>query len=183
MSLAKKILPRVLGSIVGASIGLYLMTTSVITEPGYESALMIQPPFLSAVFTGDVDQPGKHYHLQFTTGIPVKKVQEFTEVGVQLISSDYKSVKADITLTLKVDEPARLLRDNGEGWYKQQVAMAVRGTAGLTGMGFSEEDLLGGDAVDTGRFNILAMLKLQEVMSNKDIPVIVQNFKVVRVYR
>lgn len=183
MSLAKKLLPCVVGTTLGLSIGAYLMTTSVVTESGYESVLMIKPPFLSAVYTGDADEEGKHRHLQFTYGIPVKKVQEFTEVGVELFTMDHKSVKADVRVTLKINDSSKLLRNDGESWYQKQVGMAVQGTAGLTGMGFSESVLLSGQDVDIGRFNILGMLKLQSVLNEKDVPVIVQNFNVVRVYR
>lgn len=177
-----RVLPPVIGSIIGASIGVYLMSTIVVTDPGYQSVLEIQPPFLSSRFTGYVDEAGKHYHLRFTSGIPVKVVQVFTEPSASIITNDYHAMAASVQVTLRVVDPVELIRSYGEDWYRQEVALAVAASAGLAGMSFGESDLSNGGEGERAMFESEAANQLRKILREKNIPVAVDEYNLIDVH-
>lgn len=177
-----RILPPIAGTLLGTSIGFYVMSVPLVTDPGYQSVLKIQPPFLSSVFTGDVDEPGKHYHLRFTSGIPVKTIQAFTEHGAAIITNDYRAMAASVQVTLRVTDPVALLRGFGEDWYKQEVSLAVAAAAGLAGMSFGEEDLNRKGGGEAKMFEGEAASQLRKILLEKNIPVTVDEYRLIDVH-
>jgi len=178
----KKILPPIVGTITGLAIGFFIMTTTIVTEPGYESVLKIEPPFLSGHLTMDSDGPGTHRHLRFIYGVPVKMIQEFNETGAVLITKDLGSMKADISVTLKVADAAELLWAAGSDWYAQEIQMAVAASAGLAGLSFSQKDLEELNPKQRVLLDMMATAHLQKIIAEKNLPLDVIDYKVMKVY-
>lgn len=178
----RRILPPIVGSLTGLAIGFFIMTTTLVTEPGYESVLKIEPPFLPGHLTGDADGPGTHRHLRFIYGIPVKVMQDFQESGATLISNDLRSMSADVSVTLRITDSAELLRVAGEDWYGQEVRMAVSASAGLAGMYFTQKDLQDADPLKRVLLDTAGASQLQKILVEKDLPLEVHQYRILKIY-
>lgn len=174
------VLGALAGVVIGLSAGLFLISSKVVTEPGFESVIVTQPPFLSPRVTGEVDGPGEHYHFKFAHGIPVQKQQTFVSKGILVFAQGYEQLGMDVEVAFEVADAPRLLITFGEDWYADYAENAVAAAVGLTGMNFPVGMIVLPSEFDRDRFQLAAKIQLQRFMINKGMPLIVRDIKVTK---
>lgn len=166
------------GAMAGLAIAFALSTSVVETEPGFESVILMDPPFLPAVVTGLVDTTGTKRHYNFAKGLPVRINQEWTEFGVEVFTSNHEIIKVDVRVKLKVRDSAKLIMIDGEDWYQKEVSSAVRAAAGLAAMKFSLAAIK--DRQENAQwFGVVMGVNLQTFISDKDLPLSVIDAEIV----